>query len=104
MSKLNCSFPWIKSKNETLEKCGPYEKIKDLVDLVNKVNKQQSDILLDLKEFGCNTLNCQETKWTISSWQSMQKKHLPGFTKIILNFPSSTKVYNPLQIKTLKFQ
>ena len=51
MSKLNCSFPWMKSNDETLEKCGPNEKIKDLVDLVNKVNKQQSDVLegLELK-------------------------------------------------------
>ena len=80
----------MKSNDETLEKCGPNEKIKDLVDLVNKVNKQQSDVLEGLEEFGCNTLNCQETKWTISSWQSTH--NLPGFTKIILNFPSSTKV------------
>ena len=39
MNKLNCTFPWIKSKDESLQKCGPQHYIQDLIDLIANVAK-----------------------------------------------------------------
>ena len=39
MNKLNCTFPWIKSKDESRQKCGSQHYIKDLVDLIDDVVK-----------------------------------------------------------------
>ena len=39
MSKLNCTFPWINSKDESRQKCGSQHYIKDLVDLIDDVVK-----------------------------------------------------------------
>ena len=38
MSKLNCTFPWLESTNQSQEKCGSKHFIKDLVDLINEVS------------------------------------------------------------------
>ena len=38
MSKLNCTFPWLKSTRQSLEKCGSKHLIKDLVNLIDKVS------------------------------------------------------------------
>ena len=39
MNKLNCTFPWLKSKDESRQKCGSQHYIKDLVDLIDDVVK-----------------------------------------------------------------
>ena len=38
MSKLNCTFPWLKSTRQSLEKCGSKHLIKDLVNLIDNVS------------------------------------------------------------------
>ena len=91
MKKLNCSFPWKKSLNGSLQKCGPNDKIKDLVTLVNSVNLGNSNIIKELEEFGCYKSNCEEVKWSISSWQRANTG-VQNKTFLELNFPSSSKV------------
>ena len=39
MNKLNCTFPWIKSKDNSQQKCGSQDYIKDLVNLIDDVVK-----------------------------------------------------------------
>ena len=38
MAKLNCTFPWLESTKQSLEKCGAKHFIKDLVNLINDVS------------------------------------------------------------------
>ena len=38
MSILNCTFPWLNSTKQSLEKCGTKHFIKDLVNLINDVS------------------------------------------------------------------
>ena len=38
MSKLNCTFPWLKLASQSQEKCGSKHFIRDLVDLVEKIS------------------------------------------------------------------
>ena len=38
MSKLNCTFPWLNSTKQFQEKCGSYNFIKDLIDLISDVS------------------------------------------------------------------
>ena len=38
MSKLNCTFPWLESAEQSQEKCGSKHLIKDLVDLIEDVS------------------------------------------------------------------
>ena len=38
MSKLNCTFPWLESTEQSQEKCGSKHFIKDLVDLILDVS------------------------------------------------------------------
>lgn len=39
MSKMNCSFPWLVQTNESKEKCGAKNFIKDLVYLIDDIAK-----------------------------------------------------------------
>ena len=39
MSKMNCTFPWLKTTIESKEKCGANNFIKDLVHLIDDVAK-----------------------------------------------------------------
>ena len=38
MSKLNCTFPWLKLASQSQEKCGSKHFIRDLVDLVENIS------------------------------------------------------------------
>ena len=38
MSKLNCTFPWLESTNQSQEKCGSKHLILDLVNLIDNVS------------------------------------------------------------------
>ena len=91
MKKISCSFPWLKSYSGPLRKCGSDDKIKDLVELVNQVNLREPNIIKEIKDFGCSTSNCEEVKWSISSWQRAEV-NVPNMTYLELNFPSSSKV------------
>ena len=92
MKKLNCSFPWIKDENQFYVKCGSNDKIKNLVELANKANIQDSKLMQELKQFGCTIPNCQEVTWRVSSSQNADLGNLSHANLIALNFPSSTKV------------
>ena len=91
MKKIGCSFPWLKSYNGSLRKCESNDKIKDLVDLVNQVNLRDPNITNEVKDFGCSLSNCEQVKWSISSWQRA-KVNVQNMTYLELNFPSSSKV------------
>ena len=60
MSKLNCSFPWLKYPFGTLEKCGNKHYIDDLKDLIDHVVNSDG-ILADAEK--CIIPNCVTTKW-----------------------------------------
>ena len=92
MHKLNCSFPWMKAENLSYESCDSSQKIKDLVDLANNANIEDEKLMDELKNFGCTIPNCQEIKWSVSSWQKAGMGNLSHANAIGLNFPSSTKV------------
>ena len=92
MKKLNCSFPWMKDENKSYEKCGSNHKIKNLVELANKANIQDSKLMEELEQFGCTIPNCQEVTWRVSSSQNAGLGNLSHANLMALNFPSSTKV------------
>lgn len=92
MMKLNCSFPWLKSKKEKYSKCGAEHKVNDLVNLINEINLGAPDVMKEIKDFGCNEQNCQQTNWEMSSWQKVYLKERPGISFLKLTFPSSKKI------------
>ena len=92
MTKIGCAFPWLKSYDGSLRKCGSNDKIKDLVELVNQVNLREPNIIKEIKDFGCSISNCEQVKWSISSWQRAEV-NVPNMTYLELNFPSSSKVW-----------
>ena len=92
MMKLNCSFPWFKSKNDKYQRCGSKHKVNDLVNIINEVNQGSPDIMEAIEEFGCNEQNCEQTSWEIASWQKINLKEKPGLSYLKLTFPSSKKV------------
>lgn len=92
MHKLNCSFPWIEAEHLSYERCGPSQKIKDLVNLANNANIEDEKLMEELKDFGCIIPNFQEIKWSVSSWQKAGMGNLSHANAIGLNFPSSSKV------------
>ena len=65
MSKLNCSFPWIKEGMKNLPKCGRNDKIQDLMDLIIKINNEDLDTIGELDEMGCNIYNCRVERWSL---------------------------------------
>ena len=69
MSKLNCSFPWLKYPYGILEKCGNKHYIDDLKDLIDHVVNRDG-ILADAEK--CIIPNCVTTKWNA-------KAHTFGF-------------------------
>lgn len=90
MKKLNCSFPWTSSRNQsTLQTCGSKHKVKDLVELIKKVNT--GELMDEVATFGCNVSNCKSVKWRISSSQNVEIPY-KGKVWFGLVFPSSSKV------------
>ena len=87
--KLNCSFPWENSQNYKI--CGSKEKVENLVKLVNEASFQDSSLMKEIIQFGCNIKNCQSTNWVITSYQWAT---LAGSTDYMvnLNFPSLSEV------------
>ena len=83
-----------------LPKCGSDQMIQDLVRMANDANIKDPEFMKELEEYNCNLTNCQETKWTVSSWQRavLGGSDHDNVTKIILNFPSSSKV---LSVKSI---
>ena len=92
MMKLNCSFPWHKSNNEKYLTCGAKNKVNDLVNLINEVNRGTPDIMEEIEDFGCDKQNCEQTNWEMSSWQKVYIKERPGLSFLKLTFPSSKKI------------
>ena len=92
MKKMNCSFPWINSYNRSLRKCGANDYLKDLVDLVNKNYNPSPKYYKEIEDFGCTIPNCQSTTWSVTSSQD-SILYDKDVSKIILNFPSASKVY-----------
>ena len=60
MSKLNCSFPWLKSNFGSLEKCGNKHYIGDLIALIDNV-VMDGKFHPDSKR--CLVPNCETIKW-----------------------------------------
>ena len=85
MQRLNCSFPWIKRQNETLEKCGSKHKIQDLIDIVNRVDSEEESILNE-----CNISNCETITWKYYLQDTMFPNNGRGFVSFL--FPSHAKV------------
>ena len=52
-----------------LPKCGSDHKVQDLVRMANDANIKDPGLLKELEEHNCHITNCQETRWTVSSWQ-----------------------------------
>ena len=91
MMKMNCSFPWIKSRRDNYIKCNHNHRVNDLVNLINEVNQGIPGIMKEIEDFGCNEQNCQQTSWEMSSLQKINLKKI-GFSYLKLIFPSSRKV------------
>ena len=91
MKELGCSFPWLKSYNGTLKKCGNDHYVKDLAKLVNDVYNSSDEIDKKLEELGCNIPNCENVNWSQNSAEA-EVIYDKDFTQINLNFPSSSKV------------
>ena len=62
MKKMNCSFPWLKSYNGSLRKCGANDYLKDLVDLVNKNYDPSSEYYKEIENFGGNSQKLEVRK------------------------------------------
>ena len=92
MMKLNCSFPWTSFKNDKYAKCGTQQKISDLVNLINEVNMGSQEIMKEIKDFGCNEQNCEQTNWEMSSFQKIKLEINDGRSFFKLTFPSSKKI------------
>ena len=91
MKELGCSFPWLKSYNGTLKKCGNDHYVKDLAKLVNDVYNSSDEIDKKLEELGCNIPNCENVNWSQNSAEA-EVIYDKDLTQINLNFPSSSKV------------
>ena len=103
MSKLNCSFPWLKSDDNnygSLEKCGSKHKVYDLINLIKGIADPDSDIHKELSTKGCNIPNCVNTKWReeksdgIIHFNFTTDKFDLGRSCMTNVFPSSSKVLN----------
>ena len=90
MSKLNCSFPWNDSYNGSLTKCGSNKFLRDLVKIVNDLSNPESDVMDEIKEFGCTVGLCETTTWNVinEGYKSSSRHH----AQLNLEFPSSSKV------------
>ena len=91
MSKLNCSFPWLKNYNGTLQKCGSKQYIKDFINLITSVAHSRDKYINDLRYHGCDVPNCKTTQWkmTNSEIYDFPKK---GLSIIKFYFEHSSKV------------
>ena len=94
MNKLNCSFPWLKSYNGPLQKCGSDNYVKDLVKHFGRVYNSDDEITKQLNEFGCTVPNCESITWLETNKIAEQLYEDKSYTKINLNFPSDSKVIN----------
>ena len=86
---------------QKLPLCGSDHKIQNLVNLADKANVKNPDLMKELKNFGCTIPNCLETNWIVSSWQKAGMSNLSQANIITLNFPSSSKVNTKKKIKYL---
>ena len=84
MEKLNCSFPWIKRHNATLQKCGPKHKIQDLIDIIDQGDDEE---VSDLNN--CNISNCQTITWRYYLQDTLFPNNDKGFISFL--FPSHAK-------------
>ena len=73
MKKLNCTFPWIKSSQKSLEKCGDRHYINDLINLVDGVAKGEN-VSNEVQK--CLIPNCATTSWKI-----VRQDSYPAFFK-----------------------
>ena len=84
MEKINCSFPWLKSYDGPLKRCGSNDYMRDLVSAIK---------MFHLNRTYCNVPNCVNTKWTkATERQILTHDGKSNFSTLFLNFPSSTKV------------
>ena len=65
MSKMNCSFPWLKNYQGPLERCGSGKHVDELTQLMKNVEEPKSELSEELTKFGCSTPNCWHTLWKI---------------------------------------
>ena len=92
MSKLNCSFPWLKSYVGPLQKCGSENYVKDLVNYFGRIYNSDDEITKELNDFGCTIPNCESVTWLETNKIAEQLYEDRSYTKINLNFPSDSKV------------
>ena len=92
MSKLNCSFPWLKSYDGPLQKCGSEHYVKDLVQQFSRIYSSDHEITKELNDFGCTVPNCESITWLETNRIAEQLYEDRSYTKINLNFPSDSKV------------
>ena len=92
MLKLNCSFPWNDSYNGSLTKCGSNDFLRDLVKIVNDLSNPESDVMDEIKEFGCTVGLCETTTWHLIN--EGYKVSTRDYAYLNLEFPSSSKVWN----------
>ena len=92
MSKLNCSFPWLKSYVGPLQKCGSENYVKDLVNYFGRIYNSDDEITNELNDFGCTIPNCESVTWLETNKIAEQLYEDRSYTKINLNFPSDSKV------------
>ena len=76
MSKLNCSFPWMKESLNDLPKCGANDKVQDLVDLIIKIDNEDPETLDELQEIGCTLENCKIAKWQPIKFHQKSNTHV----------------------------
>ena len=62
MSKMNCSFPWLKNYQGPLERCGLDRDVDELIQLMKNVASHESELSKEISE--CYIQNCENTKWT----------------------------------------
>ena len=91
MMKLNCSFPWIKTRNNNMEKCGSNRYVQELVDLIKNATDKNHSVSKEIDDFGCNVPNCINTKWQETKTQKNQKGS-SNTSVVYLYFPVSSKV------------
>ena len=92
MRKLNCSFPWLKSYDGLLQKCGSKTYVKDLVKFFGQIYNSEDEITNELNEFGCTIPNCESVTWLETNKIAEKLYEDKSYTKINLNFPSDSKV------------
>ena len=90
MLKLNCSFPWIQNYAGNLDKCGPKEYIKDLINIIKGVITPNTELFKEIQKFGCSIPKCMNTKWAEAKAEGFQTR--ANKSQILLRFPSSSEV------------